>query len=158
MSEYVDDPLTSFTCPSIDQSIDQSINQSINQSIHRRTQTPRSFFKSAGEATPWQSSTGKPVAFDIPKDTKVTITFPTHENKTVELAIRNAEQNEDEEGVANMRPGGMTNYFIFPGESGQDPEWLKGEDWRGMAVVSFDLGDGKTYKCDPFVLVPHEVL
>ena len=56
-----------------------------------------------------------------------------------------------------MRDGGKTNYFIFPGESGQDPEWLKGEDWRGTVKVAFDA-DGKTYACDPFVLVPHDAL
>ena len=55
-----------------------------------------------------------------------------------------------------MRDGG-TNYFIFPGESGADQEWLKGEKWRGVATVAFEA-DGKSYACDPFVLVPHEAL
>ena len=115
-------------------------------------------YKSAGEQTSWQSSTGKRDVrpFDVPKETKITIAFQSHEGKAVELAIRNGDQNEDEEGVANMREAG-TNYFIFPGDSGQDPEWLKGEDWRGIAKITFEV-DGKSYGCDPFVLVPHEVL
>lgn len=116
-------------------------------------------YKSAGQRSAWLSHTGKPKPFDVPADTKIQISFPgKHEGKTVELAPRNMEKNEDEEGVPNMRDEAMTNYFIFPGESGQDPEWLKGLEWRGTAVVSFELPDGKSYACDPFVLVPHEVL
>ena len=99
---------------------------------------------------------GKPKPFDVPKDTVVTLTFPTHENKTITLAVRNGEENEDEEGVPNMRDD-KTNYFIFPGESGQDPEWLMGEKWRGHVTVAFETG-GKSFSCPPFVLVPHGVL
>ena len=101
----------------------------------------------------------KPKPFDVPKDTVVTLTFPTHENKTITLAVRNGEENEDEEGVANMRDD-KTNYFIFPGESGQDPEWLVGEtvtSWRGHVKADFEAG-GTKYTCDPFVLVPHDAL
>ena len=117
------------------------------------------FYGTAGHRTSWQSHTGKPKAFDIPATTKVTISFPgKFEGKTVELAPRNMDKNEDEDGVPNMREGGMTNYFIFPGESGQDPKWLMGLDWRALAVVNFELPDGKKFMCDPFVLVPHEAL
>lgn len=120
------------------------------------------FYRSAGRRTSWQSHTGKPEAFDIPADTKVTLSLseqkPVMQDKTVELAPRNMDKNEDEDGVQNMREGGMTNYFIFPGESGQDPEWLVGLEWRGLAAVSFELPDGKKYTSDPFVLVPHEAL
>jgi len=99
---------------------------------------------------------GKPKPFDVPKDTTLTLTFPSHEGKTVTLAVRNKEQNEDEDGTPNMRGDG-TNYFIFPGESGQDPEWLVGEKWRGLVSVAFEA-NGKSYGCDPFVLVPHDAL
>jgi len=117
------------------------------------------FHRSAGRRTSWKSHTGKPEALDIPADTKVMISFPgKFEGKTVELAPRNMDQNEDEDGVPNMREGGLTNYFIFPGESGQDSEWLMGLEWRNLAVVNFALPDGKKYMCDPFVLVPHENL
>jgi len=106
----------------------------------------------------YTSATGgkNPKPFDVPKETVVRITFPSHAGKSVELRVRNMEKNEDEEGNPNMRGGG-TNYFIFPGESGQDPEWLVGEKWRGVATVAFEAGD-KSYACDPFVLVPHEAL
>ena len=113
-------------------------------------------YANAGGQTSWQSHTGKPVPFDVPKDTVVRLSFPSHAGKTIELRVRNGDENEDEEGTANMRGSG-TNYFIFPGESGQDPEWLKGEKWRGVVVVAFEA-EGKSFACDPFVLVPHEAL
>jgi len=88
----------------------------------------------------WQAKRkpGKPTPFDIPKETVVTLTFPSHAGKSVELRVRNMEQNEDEDGKPNMR-GGATNYFVFPGESGQDPEWLMGEKWRGLVTVAFTV-------------------
>lgn len=113
-------------------------------------------YASAGKQTSWQARTGKPSPFDIPKETVVKLTFASHEGKTVELRVRNGDQNEDEDGTPNMR-GGRTNYFIFPGESGQDPTWLMGEKWRGVVSVSFEA-DGKPQQSDPFVLVPHEAL
>lgn len=99
---------------------------------------------------------GKPKPFDVPKETVIRLTFPSHAGKTVDLRVRNAEQNEDEDGTPNMRGNG-TNYFIFPGESGQDAEWLKGEKSRYLVTASFEVA-GKSYTCDPFVLVPHEAL
>ena len=102
---------------------------------------------------------GKPSAFDVPKETVMKLTFPKHpvgKDKTVTLAVRNMEKNEDEDGKENMR-NGRTNYFIFPGDSDQDPTWLKDEKFRGLVVVSFEA-DGKSYTCDPFVLVAHEAL
>eukprot|EP01052_Picozoa_sp_SAG31_P035768 SAG31_NODE_4360_length_3312_cov_2.190787_5_plen_125_part_00 len=113
-------------------------------------------YKSAGEQTSWQSHAGKPVPFDLPKETVIRLTFPSHEGKALEMHVRNNDKNEDEEGTPNMREGG-TNYFIFPGKTGQDPEWLKGEKWRGIAKVAFEA-NGKSFACDPFVLVPHEAL
>ena len=98
----------------------------------------------------------KPTPFDVPKETVVTITFPSHAGKQVKLAVRDMDKNPDEEGKENMRGGG-TNYFIFPGETDQDPEWLKDEKWRGTAVVSFDGPAGKV-ECEPFVLCAHEAL
>jgi len=98
----------------------------------------------------------KPDPFDLPKDSVIRLTFPNHDGKTIELRIRNDDKNEDEEGKPNMR-GGVTNYFIFPGESEQDPKWLMGEKWRGTVTMAFESG-GKSYVCDPFVLVPHGAL
>lgn len=99
---------------------------------------------------------GKPTPLDVPPDTVVTLTFTSHGRRSVELRVRNAEQNEDEEGAPNMRPSG-TNYFIFPGESGQDPAWLADEQFRGVVSAAFEA-EGEAYACEPFVLVPHEAL
>jgi hypothetical protein len=90
---------------------------------------------------------------DFPPTTSITVTFPTHGNKSVTLAVRNEDQNEDEDGNPTMRDG-KTNYFIFPGESGQDPSWLTGEKFRSTTTVKFTVDD-KTYIAPPFILVPH---
>jgi len=99
---------------------------------------------------------GKPKPLDVSKETVVSLTFSSHEGKTVELRVRNGDQNEDEDGTPNMRATG-TNYFIFPGETGADPSWLVGEKARYMLTASFEA-NGKTYAADPFILVPHEAL
>ena len=104
----------------------------------------------------WSAAGGKPTPFDVPKETVIRLTFPSHPGKALEMHVRNADKNENEQGTPNMREGG-TNYFIFPGKSGADQEWLKGETWRGVVTVAFEAG-GKSYACDPFVLVPHEAL
>ena len=104
---------------------------------------------------------GKPKPLDVPASTVLKLTFPDgpHAGKQIDLAVRNNEQNEDEDGTPNMRATG-TNYFIFPGESGQDPAFLVGEtvtSWRGLVSVAFEV-NGKAYAADPFVLVPHDAL
>lgn len=109
--------------------------------------------------TEWAGVGGKPRPFDVSPDTVITLAFPSHPGKSVTLSVRDADKNEDEEGKPNMRPGG-TNYFIFPGESGQDPAWLVGEtvtSWRGVVTATFEAG-GKSFAGDPFVLVPHDAL
>lgn len=90
---------------------------------------------------------------DFPATTSVTVTFPTHDNRSVTLAVRNMDKNEGEDGNENMRDG-RTNYFIFPGESDQDPEFLIGEKFRSTTTVTF-TADGTNYVAPPFVLVPH---
>jgi G3E family GTPase len=67
--------------------------------------------------------------------------------------VRNNDQNEDEDGKANMRDG-KTNYFIFPGESGQDPAFLIGEDFRSTTTLTF-TSEGNTYTTPPFTAMPH---
>lgn len=91
---------------------------------------------------------------DFPADTTVTVTFATHDNRSVKLNVRNTEENEDEDGNPTMRDG-KTNYFIFPGESDQDPEFLVGSKFRSTTTVTF-TSESKTYTAPPFVLVPHE--
>lgn len=104
----------------------------------------------------WSASGARPTPFDVPAETVVRLTFSSHDGKAIELRVRDKDKNEDEQGTPNMRDG-RTNYFIFPGESGQDPEWLVGEKNRYNVAVAFEA-DGKSYACDPFVLVPHEAL
>merc|ERR1719401_3334500 len=91
---------------------------------------------------------------DFPADTTITATFATMDNRSVKLNVRDNDKNEDEDGNANMRDG-MTNYFIFPGESEQDPEFLIGEKFRSTTTLTFTAGD-KTYTAPPFILVPHQ--
>ena len=91
--------------------------------------------------------------FDIPLDSVVKVTFPEMENKTVELKVRDSEKNEDEDGKVNIRDK-KTNYFIFPGESGADASFLKGEDFSAEVVVTFTV-NGKEYKTPAFTLEPH---
>merc|ERR1719486_871971 len=90
---------------------------------------------------------------DFPADTVITVTFPTHGNRSIQMSVRNKDKNEDEEGKPNMRDG-KTNYFVFPGDSGQDPSWLVGEKFRSTTTLTFKSAD-KSYRAPPFVLVPH---
>eukprot|EP00441_Pelagodinium_beii_P032802 CAMPEP_0197631184 /NCGR_PEP_ID=MMETSP1338-20131121/8438_1 /TAXON_ID=43686 ORGANISM="Pelagodinium beii, Strain RCC1491" /NCGR_SAMPLE_ID=MMETSP1338 /ASSEMBLY_ACC=CAM_ASM_000754 /LENGTH=484 /DNA_ID=CAMNT_0043202589 /DNA_START=23 /DNA_END=1477 /DNA_ORIENTATION=- len=91
---------------------------------------------------------------DFPASTTITLTFATHDNRSVQLNVRDHDQNEDEDGNPNMRDG-MTNYFIFPGESEQDPEFLIGEKFRSTTTATF-TSESKTYTAPPFILVPHQ--
>jgi hypothetical protein len=91
--------------------------------------------------------------FDLPADTEITVTFKDVPGKTAVLAVRNNEDNEDEDGTANMR-NGKTNYFIFPGDSGQDPAWLMGLEFRSAVMVTLTV-EGKEYRSEEFLLVPH---
>jgi len=70
------------------------------------------------------------------------------------LKVRNDDKNEDEDDKPNMRDG-MTNYFVFPGDSDQDPSFLVGEKFRSTTTLTFKCGD-KTYTAPEFVLVPHQ--
>jgi hypothetical protein len=89
---------------------------------------------------------------DFPASTSITVTCPTHD-KSVQLQVRNNDKNEDEDGNPTMRDG-KTNYFIFPGESEQDPAWLVGAKFRSTTTVTF-TSESKNYTAPPFVLVPH---
>ena len=91
--------------------------------------------------------------FDVPLDAPVTVTFTDKEDRTATLRVRNREKNEDEQGAANVRDG-KTNYFIYPGDSGEDATWLKGADFLATVKVSF-TADGKDYTTSQFVLRPH---
>ncbi|WP_145248778.1 hypothetical protein [Aeoliella mucimassa] len=90
---------------------------------------------------------------DLPVDTEVQVTFADFGDKTVTLSVRNKEKNEDEDGTPNLR-NGKTNYFIFPGDSGQDPSWLMGKQFKSAVTVSLSA-DGVNYTSEQFTLVPH---
>ena len=108
----------------------------------------------AGDVEVWLTrgqSGGEPL--DVPLATVVTIEFPDLEGRAIELRVRNTEANEGEDGVSNIR-NGMTNYFIFPGESGTDASWLMGKEFAAKAVVTFQV-EGSGYQAGPFELKPH---
>ncbi len=90
---------------------------------------------------------------DVPANTVINVSFKDLPGKSATLSVRNNDKNEDEDGKPNLR-GGMTNYFIFPGNSGQDPSWLMGQKFRSKVDLSF-TADGKNYQSEEFVLVPH---
>jgi len=90
---------------------------------------------------------------DIPAESEVSISFLDLTDKTATLRVRNSQQNEDEDGKPNLR-NGRTNYFIFPGDSGQEAAWLMGAQFKSAVKLTFSA-DGKTYTSDEFVLVPH---
>jgi len=92
---------------------------------------------------------------DFPAITSITATFATHGNRSVELKVRNDDKNEDEDDKPNMRDGNMTNYFVFPGDSDQDPSFLVGEKFRSTTTLTFTC-EGKTYTAPEFILVPHQ--
>ncbi|HBP18002.1 MAG TPA: hypothetical protein DEA08_09440 [Planctomycetes bacterium] len=91
--------------------------------------------------------------FDLPLDATITVTFTDKGNKTTTLRVRNRDKNEDEDGKANVREG-KTNYFIFPGDTGEDATWLKGADFLATVKVAF-TAEGKEHTTSPFVLRPH---
>ena len=92
---------------------------------------------------------GKP--FDLPIDAVIGVAFES--GKNVELRVRNKDQNEDEAENANNRDG-MTNYFIFPGDTGGDASWLMGKAFKDQVTVSFSRKT-TTFKSDKFELTPH---
>ena len=94
----------------------------------------------------------KKIPFDLPLDTAILAEFPEM-GRTFTLSVRNREKNEDEAGQSNVREG-KTNYFIFPGDSGQDPALLVGRSFSSMVKIKFDTG-GVTWATAPFWLVPH---
>jgi hypothetical protein len=90
---------------------------------------------------------------DLSIATNIKVSFIDLPGKTATLKIRNQEKNEDEEGNPNIR-NGKTNYFIFPGSSGEDSSWLKGGNFHSVVEVSFNV-DGKNFKSEEFMLLPH---
>lgn len=89
---------------------------------------------------------------DLPLNAKIKVAFLTLDKK-VALRVRNKANNEDEHGKGNIR-NRKTNYFIFPGKTGQDARFLMGKQFKTDAILSFSA-NGRTYLSDPFKLYPH---
>ena len=93
---------------------------------------------------------GKP--WDLPMEAQLTVEFPELE-KSVTLAVRDAETNANEEGASMIRDG-KTNYFIFPGDTGADASWLQGHHFEEKAVLTFEA-DGAPTTTKVISLKPH---
>jgi hypothetical protein len=90
---------------------------------------------------------------DLPMDASIEVEFIDHAGKKVTMRARNATTNEDESGNPNVRAG-LTNYFIFPGSSGEDAAWLRGREFQSIVVVRFTRS-GVVLASEEFVLKPH---
>jgi hypothetical protein len=107
-----------------------------------------------GDLEAWLGKDEKLVEpFDISLTSTLKVTFIDVVGKTATLSVRNKENNEDEDGKGTIR-NGKTNYFVFPGGTGQDASWLKGSEFQSIVKVSFKSGDS-SYISDEFMLVPH---
>ena len=84
----------------------------------------------------------------LPTDTTLTLHFPAL-NKSVTLAVRDQDRNEDESGASTIIEG-KTNYFVFPGSTDEDASWLMGADFAAKVELRFE--DATT---GSFVLRPH---
>ncbi|MFT4840115.1 MAG: hypothetical protein ACI8UD_002210 [Planctomycetota bacterium] len=91
--------------------------------------------------------------FDLPIDSTIEIEFVDVSGKKVTLRARNKTTNEDEDGTANIRDG-MSNYFIFPSQPGEDASWLQGKTFESIVIVRFRAA-GKQLTSEEFVLKPH---
>ena len=90
---------------------------------------------------------------DLPLDSVVRVEFTDVGNRVVELRARNKAKNEDEDGTGNVREG-RTNYFIFPGETGADAQWLMGTKFSSVVRVRWGAA-GAEFTSEEFMLVPH---
>ena len=90
------------------------------------------------EGDPWR----------LPTNTMLTLNFPAL-NKSVTLAVRDQDRNEDESGASTIIEGN-TNYFVFPGSTDEDASWLMGADFAAKVELRFEEATTGS-----FVLRPH---
>lgn len=57
--------------------------------------------------------------------------------RAAELRARDTVANKDERGRATLADG-RTHYLVYPGETGADASWLKGEDFRSPAKLTVE--------------------
>ena len=105
-----------------------------------------------GDLELWLFDSAGKRAMGLPPETLVTVKLYVDPARTVELRVRNTTKNEDEDGRSTMR-GGMTHYFIFPGNTGTDASWLQGE-FSAAAIIQLSI-DGEAVASRPFMLAPH---
>lgn len=92
------------------------------------------------------------VPFDVSLDANIEATFPELKDRMAELRPRDREKNADESGNANVRDG-KTNYFVFPGNTDVDTEWLRGT-FSSPVKLTIKIGE-TVYETDAFTLAPH---
>lgn len=108
------------------------------------------FHNDEGDIEVWLVKGGRDgTPLDLPLASVLKLTFPDMP-RTVELRVRDQKTNAGEDGVANIHEG-LTNYFIFPGETGADSKWLMSESFAAKAQLLIP-GDLTT---EVFVLKPH---
>jgi len=107
----------------------------------------------AGDIEIWitRGAAGEP--WGLPLDTVASLDFEALE-RSVSLAVREAESNEDEDGVSQIRDG-LTHYFVFPGETDEDTAWLMGEEFAARAMLSFETEADGLVRTESFILRPH---
>ena len=103
----------------------------------------------AGDLEVWLKSGGYDGdPWRLPTKTILTLNFPAL-NKSVILAVRDQDRNEDESGASTIVEGN-TNYFVFPGSTDEDASWLMGADFAAKVELSFEEATTGS-----FVLRPH---
>jgi len=91
--------------------------------------------------------------FDLPLDARIDLITSKLEPAGVVLKVRNTTQNEDENGNPTIR-NNQTNYFIFPGDTGEDASRFKGKEFVTPAQVRFYV-QGALVITKEFELRPH---
>jgi len=107
----------------------------------------------AGDLEIWitRGAAGEP--WGLPLDTVAALEFEAL-GRSLSLAVRDAEENADEDGVSQIRDG-LTHYFVYPGETGEDASWLMGEDFAARALLAFETETGAAVGTESFILRPH---
>ena len=106
-----------------------------------------------GDLELWISSADGKTPLDLPLGAVIRVDFLDKKTKQVALKVRNSVRNEDEDGMPNIRAG-KTNYYIFPGDTGEDATWLMGKSFKAMVRVSFLQGE-TNLRSIAFHLSPH---
>lgn len=91
--------------------------------------------------------------FDLPLEATVEVEFLELDGRKLTMRPRDKTKNADENGQGNIRDG-KTNYFIYPGQPGEDASWLKGKEFKSPVIVRFKHA-GVAIESAKFRLEPH---